>query len=235
MISSNQRSKYSDRLYYDQYRYCFRVVLLYAETIGQQLDHQRIDKMVQMRENFSHYGRKINFGGTWRERETTPSQHDVDNLHTLCDFFIANKQDIKIQFLKNKCFIYTNRLELSEQLDQLGMFEEVRVNEIDLSRPRDTVKSRYPGYHLRIYFKPMTVTTKERENILNFVDNNDYHIKLNVGMERFCSEYRQVRSSRLTLRDYYYIDLKDKRLASMLELAVPGVIRKTMEIINDDK
>jgi hypothetical protein len=234
LISSNQRSKYSDRLYYDQYRYCFRVVLLYVDTIGQQLDHQRIDKLVQLRENLGHYARKVNFGGTWREREANPSQHDIDNLHTLCDFFISNKSSIKLQFFKNKCFIYTNNLELSEQLDQLGMFEEVRVNEVDLSRPRNTVKSRYPGYQLRIYFKPITVTLQERQNIIKFIDNNDYAIKMNVGMERFYN-VNQTRGRYLTLRDYYFIDLKDNRLASMLELACPGVIRKTMEIIYDDK
>ena len=142
------------------------------------------------------------------------------------------KDELKI--FRNKCFIYTNNLELSEQLDLLGMFEEVRVSEVAIARPRNTVKSRYPGYRLRIYFKPIDITETERHNIIQFIDNNDHSIKMNVGMERFYGG-TQARGRYLTLRDYYFIDLKDERLASMLELTCPGIIRKTMDIIYDDK
>lgn len=180
------------------------------------------------------YARKINFGGTWREREDDISQHDIDNLHTMCDFFIDNKSLIKLQFQRNKCFIYTNNLELSEQLDLLGIFEEVRVNEISIARPRNTVTSRYPGYRLRIYFKPIDITETERYNLIQFIDNNYHFIKMNVGMKKFYGKI-QLKGRYLTLRDYYFIDLKDERLSSMLELTCPGVIRKTVDIIYDDK
>lgn len=221
-------------MYYDRYRYCFRVVLPHIHAIGQQLDHDHIDRVVTLKENMEFYARKINFGGSWREREADISQYDIDNLHTLCDFFIDHRPLIKLQFLRNKCFIYTNNLELSEQLDLLGMFEEVRVSEVAIARPRNTVKSRYLGYQLRIYFKPIDITETERHNIIQFIDNNDHSIKMNVGMERFYGG-TQARGRYLTLRDYYFIDLKDERLASMLELTCPGIIRKTMDIIYDDK
>lgn len=198
------------------------------------MDHDHINQIVVLKENMEFFARKINFGGSWRERDDKISQHDVDNLHILCDFFIDNQQLIKLQFSRSKCFIYTNRLELSEQLDQLGIFEEVRVNEIILARPKNTVKSRYPGYKLRIYFKPISITEMDRWNILKFIDNNDHAIKMNIGMERFHGG-GQSGGRHLTLRDYYFIDFKDERLASVLELTCPGVIRKTMDIIYDDK
>ena len=210
------------------------MVLPHVESIGQKLDHDHIDRIVTLKENMEFYARKINFGGTWREREDDISQHDIDNLHTLCDFFIDNKPLIKLQFLRNKCFIYTNNLELSKQLDELGMFEEVRVSEVALARPRNTVKSRYLGYERRVYFRPVNITETERSNIIKFINNNDHALKMNVGMERFYNG-TQSRGRYLTLRDYYYVDLKDWRMASILELTCPGIIRKTMDIIYDDK
>ena len=234
MISSNPRSKHSDRLYYDRYQYCFRVVLPHIEAIGQRLDHQHINKIVTLRDNLDYYTRKVNFGGTWKEKVDSITQEDIDNLHRLCDFFIKHKGNIKLQFLRNKCFIYTNDVELSEQLDHLHIFKEIVISKVEVARPRNTVKSRYPGYDLRIYFKPVKITEKERYNLIHFIDNNDHAIKLNVGMERFYGG-SQSRGRYLTLRDYYFIDLMDRRLASMLELTCPGVIRKTMDIIYDDK
>lgn len=182
-----------------------------------------------------HYSRKINFGGNW----TVNSSDDVTettgkNLHTLCDFLIENKNNIKTQFIRRKLFIYSNNKDMGITLDNLGIFDDISVTEVILDRPRGTVKSRYPGYILRVYFKPISITELERHNLLQFINNNDSSLKMNVGMDRWHRGDRS-RMRYLTLRDYYFIDFTDQRLASMLELVCPGVIRKTMDIIYDDK
>jgi hypothetical protein len=75
--------------------------------------------------------------------------------------------------------------------------------------------------------KSMTIT--EKRNLKKFINDNAWHLRLNVGLERFVTN----NSSRL--RDYFFIDFQDKRLLSLLELMIPGTIRKTMDIIYDDK
>lgn len=209
------------------------MVIQHVESIGQQLDHSRIDRIVSLHENLKYYARKVNFGGSWANQTDKVSQRHIDNLHKLCDFLIANDSEIKTQFARNKCFIYTNNLDLSEQLDQLNVCDEIRVSEISLARPRNTVTSRYPGYCLRLYFKPITITELERERIIQFINNNNGSLRMNIGMQRFYSGTQSRRY--LRLRDYFFIDLKDQRLASILELTCPGVIRKTVDIIYDDK
>jgi len=210
------------------------MVIQHIESMGQQLDHSRIDRIVSLHENLKYYARKINFGGSWANQTDKVSQGHLDKLHKLCDFFIDNDSQIKLRFIRNKCFIYTNNLELSQQLDQLNVCDEIIVSEVSISRPKNTVTSRYPGYQLRVYFKPSTITEFERENIVKFIENNVHELKMNVGMERFY-DGKQSRGRYLRLRDYYFIDLRDQRLASVLELTCPGVIRKTVDIIYDDK
>jgi hypothetical protein len=114
-------------------------------------------------------------------------------------------------------------------LNEKMIVAEALVTEVILDRNEGSVKSRYPGFEVRAYLRPRMLTGTEKRNLIKFIDQNAWHVRLNVGLERF------VNNSSLRMRDYFFIDFQDHRLAGILELMVPGAIRKTMDIIYEDK
>jgi hypothetical protein len=149
-------------------------------------------------------------------------------------WFIDHQHEVKLQFLKDKVFVYTNDIEHFNQMSELDVYDDLSITEVKLDRPRGTVKARYPGFQIRVYFRPMHITQQQRDALVNFTNTNVSEIRTNIGLERFINTDPN-RYNYLTLRDYFFVDLRDERLLSVLELMCPGVIRKTMDIIYDDK
>ena len=227
--NSNPRIKFSDRLYFDKYRYCLRLNLPWVECV-RYLDHDRIEYLLEMWDTHQWYDRKINKGGTWKARHRrTLVLEDKQKLHRLCDWLVERQGMIKQQFVRDKVFIYSNDEGELEELRYMINPEIFLLSEVIIDRPENTVKSRYPGYSVRAYLKSKSMTITEKRNLMKFINDNAWHLRLNVGLERFVSN----NSSRL--RDYFFIDFQDKRLLSLLELMIPGTIRKTMDIIYEDK
>jgi len=226
--NSNPRIKFSDRLYFDKYRYSLRLDLQWVECV-RFLDHDRIEYLLEMWDTHQWYDRKINKGGTWKSRHRrTMESEDRGKLHKLCDWF-QEHDNVKKQFVRDKVFIYSNNERELEELRYMINPETHLLSEIIIDRPENTVKSRYPGYEARAYLRSKRMSITEKRNLTKFIDQNSWNIRLNVGLERFVANH----STRL--RDYFFIDFKDRRLTGILELMVPGTVRKTADIIYDDK
>lgn len=225
LISSNPRIKFSDRLYFDRYRYCLRLDMPWVESV-RYLDHDRIDYLIEMWDTHDWYERKINKGGTWKSKRrntlTTESKH---RLHRLCDWLLEFQGSVKQQFSKDKAFIYSNDQGELEMLVQDINPKGYLMSEVIIDRPANTVKSRYDGFTVRAYLRSRSMSTQEKQTLVKFISNNKPHIRINVGLERF------VTNNSVRLRDYFFIDLPDRRLLGVLELMVPGTIRKIMDIM----
>lgn len=229
MISLSQRTKYSDKLLYDQYRWCIRLAIPHVEAV-RSLDHKRIDDLLNLWGTMEIWTRKVNPGGNWNSKRPNVTEEHFSKLHDLCDIIDSHGDDIKVNFTQNKCFIYTNdRDVILADLNEKMIVAEALVTEVILDRNEGSVKSRYPGFEVRAYLRPRMLTGTEKRNLIKFIDQNAWHVRLNVGLERF------VNNSSLRMRDYFFIDFQDHRLAGILELMVPGAIRKTMDIIYEDK
>jgi hypothetical protein len=187
-----------------------------------------------MWDTHSYYRKKVNFGGSWRNKEYFMPQDIETKLLKANDWFVDNIQDIKLQFLKDKVFVYSNDMIHFDQLVNLDVYDSLSITEVKLDRPRGTVKARYPGFQIRAYFRPTHITQQQRDNLTNFVQSNEPQLRTNIGLERFLT-LDPGRMSYLTLRDYFFVDLVDERLLSVLELMCPGLVRKTMDIIYEDK
>ena len=233
LINLNPKVKFSDRLFFDQYRYCIGAELHWIEAC-RSLDTDRIKDLIDMWDSHTYYRKKVNFGGSWRTKEYYLPERLEPSLYIANQWFIDNRQDVKLQFLKDKVFVYTNDIEHLNELKELDVYERLTVTEIKLDRPRGTVKARYPGFQLRAYFRPMQITEQQRNNLMKFINDNEINLRTNIGLERFIKSSPK-KYNYLTLRDYFFVDLRDERLLSVLELMCPGIVRKTMDIIYDDK
>lgn len=232
-INLSPKIKFSDRLFFDQYRYCVRAGLHWVEAC-RGLNEDRIKHLIEMWDTHSYYRKKINYGGSWRDREYFVPQTLEPRLVIANQWFVEHVQDIKLQFLRDKVFVYTNDTKHPSQMADLDVFDNINITEIRLDRPRGTVKARYPGFQVRAYFRPTHITQQQRDSLVNFLNTNEAELRTNIGLERFINQDPK-RFNYLTLRDYFFVDLRDERLLSVLELMCPGIVRKTMDIIYDDK
>lgn len=233
LINSNPKVKFSDKLFFDQYRYCFRLTASYIEAC-RNLDHRQIDKLLELWDTHDYYVKRINFGGSWKSKPTHVPKDHAQRLHRVLRWFNGHVDQVKLQFLRDRVFVYTNDFSHFDELANLNVFTSMSITEIIQDRPRDTVKARYPGYQVRAYLKPMHITEQQRNNLIKFIDDNEFSLHTNIGLERFIN-LSSGRFNYLTLRDYFFIDLKDQRLLSVLEIMCPGIVRKTVDIIYDDK
>ena len=232
-INLSPKIKFSDRLFFDQYRYCVRASLHWVEAC-RGLNEDRIKHLLEMWDSHSYYRKKINYGGSWRDREYFVPHTLEPRLMIANQWFVEHVQDVKLQFLRDKVFVYTNDTKHPGQMADLDVFDDISVTEIRLDRPRGTVKARYPGFQVRAYFRPTHITQQQRDSLVNFLNTNEAELRTNIGLERFIN-HDPKRFNYLTLRDYFFVDLRDERLLSVLELMCPGIVRKTMDIIYDDK
>lgn len=229
MTTLNQRTKFSDRLYFNQYKHCLRLDIPYVESL-RRLDHSHIDHLLDLWDLHSYFIKNVNPGGSWKRTPREIPPFDLkEKLHLLLDWLLDHSHEIKCQFQRNKVFLYSNNLDTLKEIAGKDIAISMKYSEVIVDRPADTVKSRYPGYTLRVYFKSTNIAGKDKKNLIKFIDNNSYQIRLNIGLERF------VTNNSTRLRDYFFIDLVDDLLLSILELMCPGVVRKTMDIIYDDK
>jgi len=233
-INLNPKVKFSDKLFFDQYKYCIKGELPWVE-VCKSLSKDRIKSLLDMWDSHRHYRKKINFGGSWKNKEEYYLPELLEpSLYIANRWFVDHQQDVKLQFFRDKVFIYTNNQHHLNELNDLNVYVDLSVTEINLDRPRDTVKARYPGFIVRAYLRPMHITHNQREALTNFITTNESEIRTNVGLERFIN-LDPKRYNYYTLRDYFFVDLRDERLLSVLELMCPGLVRKTVDIIYDDK
>jgi len=220
-------------LFFDQYRYCFRLTAPYIESC-RSLDPSQIDKLLQLWDVHDYYVKRINFGGSWRGKQSRVPKDHAQKLHRALGWFNEHIDQVKLQFLRDKLFLYTNDIDHFTALENLNVFISMTITEIVQDRPRNTVKARYPGFEIRAYLKPMHIAEQQKNNLIKFINDNEQSLRTNIGLERFIN-LPPTKFNHLVLRDYFFIDLRDQRLLSVLDIMCPGMIRKTIDIIYDDK
>lgn len=197
----------------------------HCAALNGQLDHERIDDILNLRENLWHRSRNINFGGSWRTakyNKITPTVRE--QLHKACDYFIAQETQVKLNVLQDTMYVYTNQYAMRDDLVNLG-FAIDQITTVKLNRPIDTVKSNNKDSILRCYFKQAELTEQEYENFTMFLENNKDECRPSRAIEYFLNRGDTL------LRNYFFIDFKHESLISALELMTPNLIRKIIPIV----
>lgn len=197
----------------------------HCAALSGDLNHERIDDILDLRESLWHRSRNINFGGSWRTakyNKITPTVRE--QLHNACDYFLAHGTDVKLNVLQDQIYIYTNQYAMRNDLVGLG-FAIDQITTVKLNRPIDTVRSNDKDSVLRCYFKQAELTEQEYENLGTFLTNNKGHCRPSRAVEFFME-----RGDRL-LRNYFFIDFKTESLISALELMAPNLVRKIVPIV----
>jgi|TARA_R110000824_G_scaffold77497_4_gene195955 hypothetical protein len=219
MKKLKQRIKNSDKLFYGEYQYCLRCSLPHANSIGKDFDPKHITHIMDLRKNL--YKRSNSSAKKY------PNHATVKQLLKANEFFKSIGRSSKFVFTGHMAYVYTNNYHLRDDLDNLGIGLD-QCTTINVNRPKNTVYSQYPGFNKRCLLKEINITNEEKSNFLKFLEGNEQNIRTSRGLARFLKH----RSNYHWLRGYFFVDFNDEKLISIMELMIPGIIKKTIRIIN---
>lgn len=223
LTNLNQRTKTSDRLFYNQYKYCFKLYAPHASALAT-LDHERVSQILDMRETLWNKSRRVNFGGSWATVDEKITDATRNKFHRAVNYFKQVAEETKLVVLKSFMYVYTNRYNLRDELLNLG-FPINQITTVKVNRPLGSVKSLDEESKTRCYFKQVEITNKEHELLKSFIKTNIEGVKPSLGLEYFFG-----RSDRL-LRNYFFLDFTEDSLITTLELMTPNLVRKVSPIV----
>jgi len=199
----------------------------YLGIMGKDFEEKRVMDLGKMWINVDEYSTKRNPGGSWRSRRTTkPTGENIRDICRIAEFLREHREDNKIVLHKHEAYLYTNNADLHKSVTYFEL-PCAEYTEMVIDRPTGTVKSRYKGYTHRSFFKGQYVTVQQKKSLMQFIDNNLPHIKINQGLRHFYN------SGMRSMRDYFHFDSPGISYVTMCEMMAPGLIRKTLNIHYD--
>ena len=232
-----------DKLFYDNYRYCISFHLAEVSAL-KTLDHEHIDMIIARRKTWREMSRQrwtsvkapavpiIRPTGITHIPQTIMSKRwreiteEVEcNLHTLAKTLINTSINFKFVTSVDQGWVYTNSKILIKQLAKIDALAFKEYKEVQINRPKNTIKLKNPIHTHRSYFRIAKLTDIEKNNLINFFVNQKDHIRISPALAKWT-----VIPFKRT-QDYFFIDYTGEEWLIMLALIKPGLIRKTADII----
>jgi hypothetical protein len=227
------KSVIKDRLFYNRFEYAIGFTIDEASCL-RELSHAEIDRTIERRKEWREIAQQ-----RWRKthsilgkphsiltrRRKDITDATVTNLHNLAEILLTTSGDFKLVVSVNQGHVYTNDLNLIEQLDQLDYLEYKSYSRAEISRPRDTVQLKNPQHLFRSYFKISKLTSEQKLNLINFLNNQRELVRMSPAL----ITWLEIPFTRT--QDYFFIDHNEMSWLTMLGLVRPGLIRKTQQII----
>jgi hypothetical protein len=233
LIDSNQKFNpvVKDRLFYDQFKYCISFHLDEINCL-RELDHDSIDEMVQRRQAWRQIAQqrwvngkqsyKSNILGR-RCKEITAST--VSDLHALAEILLTASNKFKLVVSVDQGYVYTNDLCLIDQLDAMPQLTHKNYTQAQIDRPRNTIQLKHSQHKYRSYFRLIKLTADEKTQLVKFLKNHQNSVRLSPAL----TQWLPISFNRT--QDYFFVDYDTTLWLTMLALVHPGLIRKTMQII----
>ena len=219
-----------DRLFYNRYEYAVGFHLDEVSCL-RELNHARIDRMIERRIAWRDIAQQRTSGKstlvghtilTRRYKEITDTT--VSNLHQLTEQLLTTSADFKLVVSVNTAHVYTNDLTLINQVSDLPGLTQKEYNRAVVGRPPNTIQLKNPTHKFRSYFKMIKLTDDQKNHLINFLANQPAARISPALVSWLNSPLRRT-------QDYFFIDHGTMSWLTMLSLVLPGLIRKTMQII----
>ena len=234
MINSNLKFKsvVKDRLFCDQYQYCLKFHLDEVSCL-KELNHQYIDIIINRRRQWREISLQRWNNTNWHNNKTIVTRRakeitdeNVENLHTLTDVLLRSRVDFKLVTSVSQAWVYTNDVELLNDLKRLDFLFAPQATQAQIDRPKNTIKLRAPKHQFRSYLRSVKLTSEEKTQLINFFTNQT-DIRTSPALSQWMLDQWH------RTQDYFFVDYDTASWLLMLALVKPGMIRKTVELIAD--
>lgn len=219
-----------DRLFYDQYHYSLGFYLQEVNCL-RVLDHAHIDDLIQRRQQWREIAQQrwLNYAGNLGtiigRRHKDITEKTVEDLHKLAEVLLNTKYQYKLVVSINQAHVYSNDLELLEQLDALDILNYKTYGQAAVVRPKDTIRLKNSTHKFRTYFTLCKLTGQEKDMLGDFLTAQQNHVRLSPSLQRWIDQpFNRT-------QDYFFVDHDTQSWLTMLNLVRPGIVRKTMHII----
>jgi hypothetical protein len=239
LLSTNSILKFKsvdkDRLFYDRFEYSVSFSLQEISCLrDQDLDPVKIGHMIERRREWRQIAQQrwtsLNKKGTNKSilarrdyKEITDSVEQ--NLYDFADVLRTCAVDFKLVVSANYGWVYTNSVDLLQQLSELTWLDHKIYTRARVSRPKNTLKLKNSCYNFRSYFRTTKLTASEKTMLTNFLNNQTGHARISPALTSWCT------TNFNRTQDYFFVDHTDMSWLTMLSLVRSGLIRKTMQII----
>ena len=226
------KSVVKDRLFYDRFQYCISFGLAEISCLREQeLDRNRISLMIDRRkqwrevahQRWNTLGQKPNAQQSRLWNEITDEVEQ--DLYNCADILRNSGVDLKLVVSSNCGWVYTNSLELINELKSMRMLIGKKYSKAVIDRPKNTILLKNPQHQFRSYFKITKITRQQKDMLINFLNNQQSSIRIGPALAEWAT------SAFYRTQDYFFVDHNEMSWLTMLNLVHPGLIRKTQQII----
>jgi hypothetical protein len=238
----------SDRLFYDRYQYSLRFHLAEFHCIRPWHDHdgddvgELLEKIEQYRlQHHLRYNREIQYNNNWTrpshykafEKTNREFQQQLErDLYPVVRLLWPYRADIKIVATTHWGYVYSDHLELLKLVAGTWPVQLPRLIKAVVDRPPNTVGLRNKQHNYRTYFRDLRVTESQRDQIQQYLAQQQ-DVRLCPSLKswsRVDQVYAWVKNVAWS-RSTFFFDHQGAGDALMLEMLVPGIVRKTLEIV----
>lgn len=217
-------------LWFNQFNWSVKLYLPEAFVL-RNLDHARIDHIIERRREWARTMIRNQpgswMGHQWKKIRITDAQ--VRDLHSFCEFLLEDTRPRKMTVMGDWIYIYTTDASLITDIKSLNFIDQTLVSVHHMQRVGEpnTVRVKQSRHAYRSYCKDMPLDTAQRENLEKWLAAQS-GIRMSPSLGTALS-----RATTKRIFSYYFIDHDEHGSLMMLDLIVPGLIRRTLPIVAD--
>ena len=201
-------------LYFHAWRYVILFHLPEASFL-RDLKHEKIDQSITYRNEW--ISRR---GGA---KTITSTEQQI--LHDTCDYLLTRTHPYKKVVCGNGIWLYTNNLKDFEDIAIIPTGRVLYINQAEVTLTPNAVTLKYPQHAFRTYFRERWLTNSELSTLRRYFDTRRDIFRLGPGFAKL------VEGRRMWLASNFFVDHNEPSADFLINMAVPGIVRKTLPII----
>jgi hypothetical protein len=201
-------------LYFHAWQYVILFLLPEASFL-RELRHERIEQSIRYRNEW--ISRR---GGA---RTITPTEQQI--LHDACDYLLTRAHAFKKVVCGNGIWLYTNNPEDFEDIAIIPTGRVLYINQAQVTLTPDVVTLKHARHAFRTYFRERWLSNDELITLRRYFDTRRDMFRQGPGMAKL------VTGRRMWLMSNYFVDHNEPNADFLINLAIPGIVRKTMPIV----
>lgn len=213
-------------LFFGKYRYSARFDL---EELGiiRKLDVDIIDELAAERNAWRQQHQRLYSIGRGKTWQITPEV--TDKLKRMCNLLAQHKEHIKFVVSYDRGYVYTNDLELVKLIYCTDFVGDFQAQEAVQVCPAGTIALKDPKWTHRTYFKSKTVSDIQRDTLVNYLNSRE-NVRLSPGLAEW-TKTKAAHYWKTWVQDYYFIDHNNDGEVLFLNMVVPRITGRTLNII----
>ena len=205
-------------LYFHAWRY---VVLFHLPEASflRELRHEKIDQTIRYRNEW--ISRR---GGA---RTITPTEQQI--LHDACDYLLTRSNPYKKVVCGNGIWLYTNNPEDFEDIAIIPTGQVLYINQAEVTITPNAITLKHPQHAFRTYFRDRWLTNDELTVLRRYFSTRTAMFRMGPGFKKL------VQGKRMWMAANHFVDHNEPNADFLINMAVPGIVRKTLPIIGRAK